>query len=380
MRCEGRRLRWLTFFPLLFSLAATAEEVEQATRSLEQVRNSIRAVQEELKRERGEIGLLRRELEKLDTAIDKGRRRLRALRARIRQHQQALGRLHARQEQHQRRLEAFRQALAAQLRAAYAVGGQETLHLMLNQQDPSTLGRNLVYHDYLVRHRIERTRALLAELGELHKVEKALDLETENLRRLEAEQRRDLAGIEQARAARKGIIARLQKGLQDKGQRLALLQRDQQRLNQLLGELARREEGARQARPFRKLRGKLPWPVSGKVVRRFGRQRKEGALRWRGMLIAAPPGEPVRAVAAGRVVFADWFRNLGQLVIIDHGDGYMSLYGHNQALFTRPGEQVKGGEVIAETGDSGGSDTSGLYFEIRHGGRPTNPARWLAHR
>ncbi len=380
MRSEERRLRWLAFIPLLLSVAAAAEELEQATRSLEQVRESIRAVQEELKRERGEIGLLRQELEKLEAAIDRGRRRLRELRTRIEGRKEALERLHARQQEHRRRLEVFRQALASQLRAAHALGGQETLRLVLNQQDPSSLGRNLVYHDYLVRHRTERTRALLAELDQLQQVEQALDLETENLRRLEAEQRRHLAGIGRAREARREIIARLQQGLRDKGQRLALLQRDERRLNQLLEELSRMEKGTIPARPFRKLRGKLPWPVSGKVVRRFGRQRKDGALRWQGMLIAAPPGEPVRAVADGRVVFADWFRNLGQLVIIDHGDGYMSLYGHNQALFTRPGEQVQGGEVIAETGDSGGSDTTGLYFEIRHGGRPTNPARWLARR
>ncbi|RME33981.1 MAG: peptidase M23 [Gammaproteobacteria bacterium] len=380
MRKSGRRLSGLALLTALFTTAAAGEELQQATRSLEQVRESIRAVREELKREQGEVGLLRQELERLDAAIDQGRRRLRELQTRIGQRQQALESLRAREAEHRLRLRAFRQALAAQLRAAYALGGQDTLRLVLNQRDPAALGRNLIYHEYLVRHRTERTRALLAELEELQQVERALQLESEDLRRLESEQQRQLEAIDKARGARKAIIARLEQGLQDKGKRLALLQRDEERLNQLIGQLRQAARGAPPARPFGKLRGRLPWPARGKVVRSFGSRRKDGTLRWQGMLISVPPGEPVRAVADGRVVFADWFRNLGQLVIIDHGDGYMSLYGHNQALFTRAGERVKGGEVIAESGDSGVSETPGLYFEIRHKGRPANPARWLARR
>jgi septal ring factor EnvC (AmiA/AmiB activator) len=128
--------------------------------------------------------------------------------------------------------------------------------------------------------------------------------------------------------------------------------------------------------PFASLQGKLKWPAQGRMVHHFGAYREQGALRWNGVLIAAPPGSPVRAVHHGRVVFADWMRGFGNLIIVDHGGGYMSLYGHNESLLKGPGDWVRGGETLATSGNSGGQSQAGLYFEIRHKGTPVNPARW----
>ena len=167
--------------------------------------------------------------------------------------------------------------------------------------------------------------------------------------------------------------------MEDRVSRREALLQDQQRLQALFTELQRRSPGL-DATDFAARKGSLPWPLEGVPVSRFGQPRADGRLQWHGLLLRAEPGTPVRAVHRGRVVFADWLRGFGLLTIVDHGDGYMTLYGHAEVLAKRPGDMVESGEVIARAGQSGGARTSGLYFEIRRHGDATDPLQWVFER
>jgi septal ring factor EnvC (AmiA/AmiB activator) len=180
------------------------------------------------------------------------------------------------------------------------------------------------------------------------------------------------------------LLAALEREIGAKDRRLKALVEDEARLQRVLATLRRAladlPRGFDAEKPFPTQRGHLPWPASGSVKAAFGARRGVGELKWNGILIAAPEGRAVHAVHRGRVAFADWLRGFGLLMIVDHGDGYMSLYGHNQHLLKEVGEWVEAGEAVASVGASGGRAESGLYFEIRHDGRPVDPVRWLARR
>jgi septal ring factor EnvC (AmiA/AmiB activator) len=270
-------------------------------------------------------------------------------------------------------------ALAAQVRAAYAMGRQERLKILLNQQDPAELGRVMAYYEYFNRVRASRIRALSELLEQLAQTEASLTREQERLRQFEVNERQALAQLEAARSQRHRIIEQLQARIQDQAQELNRLKQDEQKLRDLIEQLSRAladlpVPSDKQSFPSRK--GKLGWPVKGSLAARFGSPRKIGNLRWDGTVIAAAEGTEVRAVHYGRVIFAGWLRGFGLMLIIDHGDGYMSLYGYNQVLFKEVGEWVEPGERVALVGNSGGQLNAGVYFGIRHNGKPVNPQRW----
>lgn len=282
-----------------------------------------------------------------------------------------------------RRLAAQKRALAEQIRAAYLAGREEKLKLLLNQEDPARLGRMLVYYEYLNQARaaqIERVRRTLAELDALSRDIGAVLARLEALRETRAGLRDRLAA---AQAERRAVLTELEASIRNREQRLARLRQDEKALQDLVRRLESvfadipEELGAGPA--FGSRRGRLAWPVSGRLLNRFG-ARREAGLEWQGVMIAAERGSEVRAISRGRVAYADWLPHYGMLVILEHGDGYMSLYGHNQALYKEPGDWVQAGEVIAAVGDTGGRTEPGLYFEIRKNGRPVDPAAWLGNR
>ena len=179
------------------------------------------------------------------------------------------------------------------------------------------------------------------------------------------------------RAARQSLLARLESDIDNKSNQRARLEADQARLEQLLATLQKRA-GALDGEGFAASKGRLPWPIAGKVQHGYGQRHSDGRLRWHGTRFAAAVGSEVTAVFRGRVVFANWLRGYGLLTIIDHGSGYMTLYGHADALTKTAGDWVEGGEIIGRAGQSGGQSTDGLYFEVRHDGKHTNPSQWLA--
>ncbi len=277
------------------------------------------------------------------------------------------------------RLGRERSALAEQVRMSYVAGRREMLKLLLNQENPARLGRMVVYYDYLNRARSQRLVAVEAE------IETSMGLATESaqvareLNRLEQRQAAELTVLESSRNERRSVLAKLEQDIATSGEEIRQLRDEEQRLGELFAELETSFELSplAVARGFPSIKGELAWPVSGSLFSDFGQARAGGPLRWNGVVVGAPGGTRVRAVYYGRVVYADWLPGLGLLIIVDHGAGYMSLYGHNEALLKGSGAWVAPGDVIAHVGDSGGQTRTALYFEIRHNGEPLDPHPWM---
>jgi len=270
-----------------------------------------------------------------------------------------------------------------QVRAAYEIGSQEYLKVLLNQEDPNEIARMLAYYDYFNQARSRQIESYNLTLLDLDRVTQELAEETvvlESQRRALGAQQKSLANVQKEKQM---TLKALINQISTTGSALLKLEQDRGRLEQLLDKLEEslaNLDAPRNAQPFAGMQGKLLLPVEGRISHRFGNQRNQGKLRWHGIFIDAAEGESVYAVHYGRVVFSDWLRGFGLLMIISHGEGYMSLYGHNQALFRETGDWVSAGEVIAAVGDSGGQDKTGLYFEIRIDGKPNNPQNWCVTR
>ncbi len=282
----------------------------------------------------------------------------------------------------ERALAAERQSLAAQIRAASMMGREEPFKLLLNQSDPALVSRIFTYYSYFGRARASQIAAIETQVAALDETDAQLAAEDARLAALEAEQRAELVRLKSARDERGRVLASIKSETRARERQLARLQTQQAGLEKLLRELRRAMQRMEKfptdsKTAFARLQGKLPWPASGRVVARFGETRA-GGLKWDGMLLAGEAGAPVRALYHGRVVYADWLPGLGLLTIIDHGDGYMSLYGHNQRLYKAVGERVTAGDTIAAVGDTGGRSRPELYFEIRKGGKPMDPRKWFS--
>jgi septal ring factor EnvC (AmiA/AmiB activator) len=278
------------------------------------------------------------------------------------------------------RLAGERAALGDQVRVSYMTGREELFKLLLSQESPASLGRMLVYYDYFNRARSERIRAVSAELGKLDDLGSQTERVAAELARLEAEQAAEVAALAKIRDERKAAVAKLDAGIATANAAMTKLRSDEKRLTELVVQLTELMAGfpVDTEQPFGKLKGKLAWPVQGRIVGDYGQPRGGGPVKWSGVLLEASQGTAVRAVYHGRVAFADWLPGLGLLIIVDHGDGYMSLYGHNEALLKEPGDWVEPGETIAQVGDTGGQSRPALYFEIRQNGEPVNPRPWIA--
>lgn len=388
MRPEPALRRLLLGLLLAGPLSATAAEApesldpDQASARLEALRERIQAIEGRLDRSREEESRLSRSVRELETRLSQTRRQLAETEGRLQGQQARLQELKQEQTQLDRELERHREGLGQYLRTAFMLGRQESIKLVLNQEDPQRLGRTLTYYRYLARDRAEAVSRARQALQELASVEAEIQAQVQALdatRERHQQQQRALAAQQ---AERGEVLAKLRREIRSDQGRLARMEQDEQRLQQLLEELRRAladvQDLDRRQRPFASLRNELPWPVAGRLSNRFGQAREHRGLRWRGVFIATEAGQAVRAVSRGRVAFADWLRGFGLLIIVDHGDGYMSLYGHNQALFREAGDWVEDGEMLARVGDTGGALETGLYFELRHEGKPIDPLKWCA--
>ena len=271
--------------------------------------------------------------------------------------------------------------IANHLAAAYRLTGEDFLKLLLNQQDPDQLDRMMHYHRYFAQARSDAIDAYKKTLTEIA----ANAAATQQREQALAQQQRNLdAERDELRSKRQGrerLLASLKTEMQGKADERARLTEDRKRLESLITELQRRaQRGEVASGAFARAKGKLPWPTAGKVAHRFGQDRSGGLLKWQGIFIDAPEGTPVTAVHSGRIAYSDWFRGFGLLTIIDHGNGFMSLYAHSDVLYKQIGDTVTAGETIATTGRSGGQTESGLYFEIRSNGTAIDPLVWLSRR
>jgi septal ring factor EnvC (AmiA/AmiB activator) len=240
----------------------------------------------------------------------------------------------------------------------------------------------LVYFDYYNRARSARIEAVAAELAQLAELQEATAGVEVELAALEAAQATEVAALEKSRDQRRDAVVKLEAEVRDGNAAVAKLRAEERRLADLIERL--RELSAdfpvESDEPFARLKGKLAWPVQGRIVGDYGQPRSNGPVKWSGVLLEAQAGTPVRAVAHGRVAFADWLPGLGLLVVVDHGGGYLSLYGHNQTLLKESGDRVAPGDTLAQVGDTGGQARPGVYFEIRSNGEPVNPHPWMARR
>ncbi|MFV0925377.1 murein hydrolase activator EnvC family protein [Pseudomonas palmensis] len=395
-------------------LDATRQDIAELKKLLGQLQQEKSGVQKDLRGTETEIGKLQKQVEALQQELKKTEGELERLDKEKKKLQSA--------RVEQQRL------IAIQARSAYQNGREEYLKLLLNQQNPEKFARTLTYYDYLSQARLEQLRSFNETLRQLANVEKDIALQQAQLLAQQGTLETQRQDLEKVRAERQKVLAKLNSDVKARDQKLAAREQDQADLAQVLKTIeqtlarqAREAEEARQrallaaqeaekqrqrealaanqdASPkkpravpgplvssdgatfggaFSAARGKLPWPVNGRLLARFGETRGDDSrAKWDGVMISASAGSQVHAVHGGRVVFADWLRGAGLLVILDHGNGYLSLYGHNQSLLKNAGDVVKSGEAISTVGNSGGQDTAALYFAIRQQGRPSDPTQW----
>ncbi|GLO43656.1 MULTISPECIES: murein hydrolase activator EnvC family protein [Pseudomonas] len=403
-------------------LDATRQDIAELKKTLGKLQEEKAGVQKDLKATETDIGNLEKQVEALQQELKKTEGELERLDTEKKKLQSA--------RVEQQRL------IAIQARSAYQNGREEYLKLLLNQQNPEKFARTLTYYDYLSKARLEQLRTFNETLRQLANVEQEIATQQQQLLAQHADLDSRRQALETERGKRQQVLAKLNSDMKDRDQKLQSREQDQADLSKVLKTieetLARQAREAEEARKkallaqqeaekrrqqealaaaaareqarepveppkkarttlgpmvssdgasyggaFSAARGKLPWPVNGRLLARFGDARGSDArAKWDGVMISANPGTQVRAVHGGRVVFADWLRGAGLLVILDHGNGYLSLYGHNQSLLKSAGDIVKAGEAISTVGDSGGQDAAGLYFAIRQQGRPTDPSQW----
>ena len=277
-------------------------------------------------------------------------------------------------------LDERRHELARAVRASYRFARRDPIARLLDLESLRTIDRMFAYHSVVERAHEERIRAIIDIVARLERQEAMIAEEAAAIAMLRDQKQSRLAELEERRAARADAIQALAERIESRRSRITRLRVDEQRLVELIAALrASLTDDALKIQgnePFEELRGRLPWPVSGRVLARYGDRRGVAGLAWQGMLLGAPAGEAVHSIHRGRVAYADWLRGFGLLLIVEHEDGFMSLYGHNQTLTRATGDWVESGEVIATVGDSGGNPQTALYFEIRHAGRPVNPRQW----
>ncbi len=374
------RAHLLLILGVALAAGASGDEGDKRER-LEALEQQIAELQEEVRQRHGELDSLQAELRDREMAMAEVTRRIGELDQKVQELESELAKLRQRREDLVGEKERQQKYVARELESAYRIGRSEPFKLLLNQEDPQKLARTLRYYRYFADARREKIEGFLATLEELSEVEQSILTNQQSLRdsrRSLAEQRSELAARQEERRA---ALAQINASLDTDRKRLEALQQERKELEALLARLeeAIQNLAPEDTEPFAERRGKLAWPVTGPVEAAFG-SRRAGSLRWTGWLIGAEAGEPVQAVHPGRVVFSDYLRGHGLVLIIDHSDGYLSLYAHNQVLLQEMGDWVRKGEILARVGNSGGLEKSALYFEIRHNGKPQDPRIWLGAR
>lgn len=325
---------------------------------------------------------LERQLAATEKTISQLTRERRNLRQQAEQQKLRLEELQSEEQALARTLERQRESLKRQIRAAWMEGDAPAVKVLLNEIDPDQIARTLTYYEYLSKDTVRRLEAFRTSLQELRATQAAVQSTRVELATTEKSLAERQQALADSRAQRQQTLAALNADIKNRRSERQELESDRQRLEQLLEEVQQAINNIpspNESQPFASLRNQLPWPVRGKVLSGFGDQYADGKLRRNGLLIRTAEDEEIRAIHYGRVVFANWLRGFGLITIIDHGDGYMTLYGHASSLFTSPGDWVAAGEPIALAGRTGGTETPALYFEVRHDGKPDNPGRWLAN-
>jgi murein hydrolase activator len=377
------RIRLLTLITLISSaVAAQAAGVgaEAKEAELRQVRSRIEAIRKAIHSDAERRDSLTTQLRNAELEIQSAREQLSEVRARRIAAETRLKALQAERRSTEQQVASERDALTGELQVAYMNGREEQLKLLLNQGDPAKASRTMAYYGYISRARTERITNINEHLAHLELLAEKIAAEAARLKSIEQDNAREVRALAGARDRRAQTLSQIKSKLNSRNEELAKLERDARSLEKLVEELRRAIEEFPDLAdtPFSRVRGKLPWPVKGPLLARFGQLRAGGPLKWQGVLIAAARGTQVRTPYNGRVVYADWLPGLGLLIVLDHGGGYMSLYGHNEQLYRRVGDRVAAGDTLAAVGDAAGVGKPALYLEIRKGRQAVDPAQWLA--
>lgn len=359
--------------------AQADDERHEASARLADVNRDIERLQQELAQARERHGDEQRALRTIDMALQDAARQARTLGETRATHEQAVSRLEASRLEYLDQLAQRGDELAAQVTAAWRASRESRLKVVLNQDDPARLVRLMRYFEYLSDAQAGRIQGLHEALATLDTLNAGIEAELARLSEAESALTAAEAELMSRREQQLAAMASIEAELDQGENRLAELQRDRadletllERLDDSLADIPVDLGGGLHPR---ELKGRLPMPVDGRVAAAYGQPRAAG-LRWQGWLIGASSGSDVRAIAYGRVAYADWLRGYGLLLIIDHGDGFMSLYGHNEALLADVGDWVTGGHTIAVSGRNAGL-AEGVYFELRHDGKAVDPAAWI---
>ena len=355
---------------------------EQQTKKhqLKVLRQRMEQLRQKIEKKQNEKNSASKYLKDIEVRIGKRANTLNKINQRLRGQKREVQKLKIKQRKIKRKLSKQRAVLSEQIRSSYMMGKQAYIKLLLNQENPAVMGRALTYYDYFHKARSHNINEAIISIEKIKSLTSKIKTKTKKLNVLHKQQQHAKKKLEDDFLNRSIVVKAMEKDIVNKSKRLKQFVVDEQLLQQLLKDISNimpsRLTSIDKRETFRKRRGRLKWPVQGKVKRIFGKSRQAANVKWNGVLIASKEGKDVKAISHGRVAYADWLRGYGMLMIVDHGDGYMTLYGYNQALYKETGDWVEEGEVIATVGRSGGQKKSGLYFEVRVKGKPSNPIKW----
>lgn len=367
----------------LGALPALANNAEMA-----KLQRDIEALQQELKAAQGARSELQKEVEKSEKDINALQKKAEQINRELRDQQQELNKLENERAALERQQQSQLAQLAEQVRASHRLGQQSELKVLFNQESPAAFARTMKYHSYFMAAHNQKLDAYRDTMAQIDNLTPAIVARTAELRNLQGQLDEQRNQLKKHHGQRQSALAKVNSSLKDKQAALAQAVQDRNRLQALLNQVTKKVASAAQSPAyvplpaggarFSQRKGRLPWPTQGSMTHRFGSPRIAGQMNWSGAFISAPAGNQVVAVHHGRVVFSDYFGGHGLLIIIDHGEGYMSLYAHNQELLKKAGELVSAGDTIARVGNTGGQSSNGLYFEIRYQGKSIDPGAWLA--
>ncbi|MFT6206703.1 MAG: septal ring factor EnvC (AmiA/AmiB activator) [Colwellia sp.] len=344
------------------ALSKVQQQITDQQKSIKQTSNARSALEKQLRNDDISIAKVVKAMIKTNTNFEDTQLTLKNLA------QEKLSLTHKKQQQEK--------VLAQQLRAAYTSGNHDYLTLLLNQKSPASVERTVTYYKYLNDARIKEIDQFQIVLSDLLAVTTQHQEQAQKLNILKQQQTEQKVAFQGSKQERKNTLRAINKELLNSKQLLAKLVAEEENLVVALQRIATLSQQSAELVGLKKLKRKLSWPIKGKISHSFG-SRKQGYLKWKGILLAAPVGKQVKAIHNGTVLFSDWLKGYGLVTVLDHGAGYMSLYGHNQALLKSVGDRVETGEPIALVGQSGGQSQSGLYFEIRRDGQAVNPKAWF---
>lgn len=383
-------LRWLCLPLCVFVLASPAWAAPKTggaraptQAELQKLQQRIEALNQRIASETGNRDALRQEVEAMEQRIAESAGQVRVADDNVRTQQDRLRATQEEQRRVQAGLDKQKAALAQQVRSAYLVGEGGQLRVLLNLGDAQKLDRMTTYYQYLSRARARSIEAIQQQLDQVTALQDQLAQQKSDLDDLRQQQQQMLNGLRTARDQRQDAMNQIAKRIEDEQTEVKQLQASEREMQKLLRDLRDALNNVPQdfdsgGKPFAKLKGKLPWPIRGKLLAAYGDAKAGGHASWNGYWIAASEDAPVRAVSNGRVAYVGWLHRYGLIVILEHEGGYFTLYGHNNSVNKTTGDKVKAGDVIAHAGATGGHDKSGVYFEIRKGTESQNPKQWLS--